>query len=73
MPPQTTPTIALQSLLSSVQAKSDALAKTSEDACEMADDNLEGIVRHCIETDAVLCVAEAIILASLNTRPEVQS
>lgn len=64
--PRTTPTTALQSLLSEIHGKKDTLANMSEEACNLDTDELEAAVRHCVETDAVLCVAEAIVLASLK-------
>ena len=73
MPPEpmTTSTIALQSLLSSIQAKRDALAATSAQATGL--DDCEDLVQSCIHIDASLCIAEAIVLASLNAGPAVQS
>lgn len=72
-PPQTTPKTALISLLSGIKFKRDALANTADDACDMDAAELEDLVRHCVKTDAVLCVAEAIVLASLNAGTAVQS
>lgn len=68
------PEIALRSLLNEINLKRDALAAQSEKACKlMAGDELQDIVSHCVGTDAVLCVAEAIALASLNAGQAVQS
>ncbi len=69
--PMTTPTIALQALLTSINAKRDALAATSATAAGL--DDCEDLVQSCIHIDATLCVAEAIVLASLNTGPAVPS
>ena len=69
--PETTPTIALQSLLEAIHTKQDALADTSERAAKLDVDELKEVVRHCIQTDALLIVAEAIVLASLNAGTEV--
>lgn len=75
MPPelQTATEIALRSLLTEIDSKKAALEETSEKACTLDSDELEEIVQRCIATDAVLTVAQATILASLNARPAVQS
>ena len=69
-PPETH---ALRTLLTEIQTKKNALAATSEEACNLDADELEDVVRHCVEIDAVLTVAQATILASLNAAPAVQS
>lgn len=69
-PPEFTPTIALQSLLMEINDKKTGLAATSEKACKLETDELEDVVRHCVQTDALLTVAEAIVLASLNAGTE---
>lgn len=75
MPPEpmTTPKIALQSLLNEIVDKMHALATTSREAFTLDSDEAERVVRHCVQTDALLTVAEAIVLASLNAGSEVQS
>lgn len=72
MPPEpmTTPTIALQSLLMSINGKRDALAATS--AAATGQDDCEDLMQSCIHIDATLCIAEAIVLASLNAGPAVR-
>ncbi len=72
-PPTTTPAIALESLLSEIKTKKAALASTSEEACKMDADDLEEVVRDYMANDAILTVAQAVVLASLNAAPTVQS
>lgn len=71
--PTTTPKIALQSLLGEITTKKKALAEHSDLACKHDHDDLEEVVRHCVATDALLIVAQAIVLTSLNAGSAAQS
>lgn len=65
--PETTPTIALQSLLSEIHSKKHVLANMSKEARRtMDDEDRDAVIQLRIETDALLTVAEAIVLASLK-------
>ena len=72
--PKTAHRTALESLLSEITRKKTAMSDLSDQADGLTFDELETVVRHCVETDAVLTVAQAIILTHLDlTTTSVQS